>query len=376
VFWLSSSFGPQVLQRFRHPSLARLYGYHLSTLLPPKNCVHYLLYEYAARGSLEGLLITLEGRQQLNFSRRLHILLDVAQGLHFLHTGAATATAAKDESFASSSPSNVDYTFCHRDVKSANVCITADYRAKIIDCGLGKLLPKDEVAESKLLASWARSSAQLNSGGGDKLGTPAYRDPGYEHGDYRYGTWCDIFSYGVVMAELITGTLSSSSSTATATVAAEASRGGTVHRKYVYRDKNGKTKRDLRGDIDDVILDAPGAYLQVLCDLCLQCLDDDVGDRPNAFAVLGNLQRLSVQVVYGVDVLAATAAVEEKASAGKDCCSCSLCGRNDCGPTAGLSAASTLFAATTYRPFQGSSPAPTRSSASWRAVIGATASRT
>jgi serine/threonine protein kinase len=158
-----------VLQRFRHPSLARLYGYHLST--SPKKCVHYLLYEYAARGSLEGLLM--EGRQQLNFPRRLHILLDVAQGLHFLHTGAATATAAKDES----SSSNVDYTLCHRDFKSANVCITGDYRAKIIDCGLGKLLPKDEEAESKLSASWARSTAQLSSGGGNKLGTPAYRDP-------------------------------------------------------------------------------------------------------------------------------------------------------------------------------------------------------
>jgi hypothetical protein len=243
-----------VLQCFRHPALARLRGYHLSTLLPPNNCV------------------PLEGRQKLNFPRRLHIfprrlhiLLDVVQGPRFLHTGAATATAAMDES--SSSSSNVDYTFCHCDVKSANVCITADYRAKIFDCGLGKLLPKDDEAESNSSTSWARSTAQLSSGGGDKLGTPAYRDPGYEHGVYRFRTWCDIFSYGVVMAELITGTLSSSSSTVTATVAAatststEASRGGTVHRKYVYP---GKKKRDLRGDVDDVILDAPVACLQEL----------------------------------------------------------------------------------------------------------------
>jgi serine/threonine protein kinase len=123
-----------VLQCFRHPSLARLYGYHQSTLLPPNNCVHNLLYEYGSRASLEGLLITLEGRQQLNFPRRsLHTLLDVVQGLRFLHAGPATATAAKDESSSSSSSSNVDYTFCHCDVKSANICITADYSAKIID---------------------------------------------------------------------------------------------------------------------------------------------------------------------------------------------------------------------------------------------------
>jgi hypothetical protein len=236
-------------------------------------------------------------------------------------------------------------------------------------CGLGQLLPKDEEAESKLSASWARSSAQLSSGGGDKLGTPACRDPEYEHGDYRYGTWCDIFSYGVVMAELITGTLSSSSSTATATVAAEASRGGTVQRKYVYRDKNGNTKQDLRGYVDDVISDAQGACLQELVDLCLQCLFDDAGDRPDAFAVLGKLQRLSLQVVYGV------AAVEDKGKAGKDCCCCSLCGKNEALLLV-CRAASTFFAATTYRPYRGSSPAPTHSSASWMAVTGATASRT
>jgi hypothetical protein len=138
------------------------------------------------------------------------------------------------------------------------------------------------------------------------------------------------------MAELITGMLSSSLSTATATVVADASRGGTVHRKYVYRGKNGKTKRNLRGDVDDMVSDAPGTCLQELGDLCLQCLDDDAEDRPNAFAVLGNLQRLSVQVVYGVAVPAAVV-VDDKAKADIVVCCCSLCGRNDRGPTSGLS---------------------------------------
>jgi hypothetical protein len=77
-----------------------------------------------------------------------------------------------------------------------------------------------------------------------------------------------------------------------------------------------------------------------ICKSCativVQCLDDDAEDRPNAVAVLGNLQRLSVQVVYGVDIPAAVV-VDDKAKAGIVVCCCSLCGRNDRGPTASLS---------------------------------------
>jgi hypothetical protein len=40
--------------------------------------------------------------------------------------------------------------------------------------------------------------------------------------------------------------------------------------------------------------------------------------------VLDKLQRLSVQVVYGVTV--AAAAVEDKAKSGKACCCCCFCG--------------------------------------------------
>ena len=74
----------RLLQRFRHPNIVRMYGYHISTKI---GGTHYLLYEFVSQGSLESMLKSEEGRKVLTYPRRLGILLGVARGLHFLHTG-------------------------------------------------------------------------------------------------------------------------------------------------------------------------------------------------------------------------------------------------------------------------------------------------
>lgn len=71
----------------------------------------------------------------------------VAPELHYLHTGGT------DESVT------IDYMACHRDIKSANICITADYWAKIIDCCLGKIVAKD----TKLLTQSARNEGGIGT---------------------------------------------------------------------------------------------------------------------------------------------------------------------------------------------------------------------
>ena len=127
------------------------------------------------------MLKTEDGRKILTFPRRLSI---VAQALNFLHTGIQ---------FDLNRPSMEKYTTLHRDVKSANICITSTFGAKLTDCDLGKLVAKD----SEVLESIARI-VQLSTGGFVPLGTPAYFDPGYEHGEYDYESYCDVFSIGVV----------------------------------------------------------------------------------------------------------------------------------------------------------------------------------
>jgi len=263
----------QFLQRFRHPNIVRMYGYY------PDVGTHYLLYEFAVQGSLESMLKTEDGRKILTFPRRLRILHGVAQGLNFLHTGIQL------------DPNQVSmekYTAFHRDVKSANICLTSTFGAKLIDCGLGKLVAKD----SKILESIARS-AQFSSGGGGggPLGTPAYRDPGYEHMDYEYGSYCDVFSFGVVMAEVFTGTLSGIAA-ATGSLDGCTADSRTIHRKYVHASRK---QRSLRMDVDDLISDASEDSLNELSSMSLQCMDEEPEDRPNALEIMSSLHGMIVK---------------------------------------------------------------------------------
>jgi Ran GTPase-activating protein (RanGAP) involved in mRNA processing and transport/serine/threonine protein kinase len=256
----------QMLQRFRHPNIVRMYGYHISADVGGP---HYLLFEFASQGSLESMLKTEEGRKVLTFPRRLGILHGVAQGLHFLHTGIQLDP---------NRPSMEMYAAFHCDVKSVNICITSTFGAKLqlIDCGLGNI----------------SRSAQLSSDGGNPVVTPRYRDPGYEHKDYDNGSFCDVFSFGLVMAEVFTGILSAT--------CGDASDTHTIYRKYVHvSKKQEKPPRELRKDVDDLITDAPATLLDQLCMMSLECLDEERDERPSPLEIMARLQEMIVKVHCG-----------------------------------------------------------------------------
>ena len=296
----------QMLQRFRHPNIVRMYGYHLST---KKDGTDYLLYEFAAQGSLESMLKTEDGRKVLTFPRRLGSLLGVAQGLHFLHTGIQLDP---------NRPSMEKNTALHGDIKSANIYITSTFGAKLIDCGLGKLLVKD----SKVLESIARSAQLCSGGGGGPLGTPAYRDPGYEHKDYDYGRFCDVFSLGVVMAEVFTGTLSAIGGT-TGSGGGTASDARTIYRKYVHVSKKQKKPlRELREDVDGLILDASETLLDQLSSMSLECMDEEPEDRPSAYDIMVRLQDMIMKVHCGDTWPRTDSGVTGGARLGECCCIC------------------------------------------------------
>ncbi|GKU97439.1 hypothetical protein SLEP1_g10582 [Rubroshorea leprosula] len=147
-----------LLGRLHHRNLANLVGY----------CVdkgqHMLVYEFMSNGSLESLLYGEETRV-LNWEERLQIALDISHGIQYLHEGAVPPVI-------------------HRDLKSANILLDYSMRAKVADFGLSK----EEAFDGR------------NSG---LKGTYGYIDPVYISTS-KFTMKSDIYSFGVIIFELIT----------------------------------------------------------------------------------------------------------------------------------------------------------------------------
>ena len=98
----------------------------------------------------------------------------------------------------------------HRDLKPANLMVTDDGRVKILDFGLAKLMERSDAA---------RPSQTLDTEAGVLLGTVSYMSPEQAEGrpiDPR----SDIFSFGTVLYEMLTGKCAFPGDTPTAALAA------------------------------------------------------------------------------------------------------------------------------------------------------------
>src|SRR5215467_11649527 len=104
----------------------------------------------------------------------------------------------------------------HRDLKPANVKITHDGKVKVLDFGLAKAMeqaPRIALSNSPTLISMAATNA------GVILGTAAYMSPEQAKGkpvDKR----ADIWAFGVVLYEMLTGKMAFSGETVSETMAA------------------------------------------------------------------------------------------------------------------------------------------------------------
>ncbi|KAE9590791.1 hypothetical protein Lal_00023202 [Lupinus albus] len=153
-----------VLSKVRHRHLVSLLGYSIA------GNERILVYEYMPQGALSQHLFHWKSLklEPLSWKRRLNIALDVARGLEYLHTLAHQS-------------------FIHRDLKSSNILLADDFRAKISDFGLVKLAPDGEKSVVTRLA-----------------GTFGYLAPEYAVTG-KITTKTDVFSFGVVLMELLTG---------------------------------------------------------------------------------------------------------------------------------------------------------------------------
>ncbi|CAM6011163.1 unnamed protein product [Sphagnum balticum] len=162
-FWVEL----KTISRLHHGNLVSLLGY----------CVEgqqlFLIYELMSKGSLDKHLHKwdsgLPGAKFLDWRARMRVAIDVAEGLEYLHRHAHP-------------------TLVHRDIKSSNILFDDDMQAKIADFGFSKALiaDKDSTISNRV------------------CGTPGYVDPCYLKTG-RAVDKNDVYSYGVLLLELITG---------------------------------------------------------------------------------------------------------------------------------------------------------------------------
>ena len=89
----------------------------------------------------------------------------------------------------------------HRDLKPENLMIRRDGYAKILDFGLAKLIPRRTRA---LAADSTQTTLRVDTESGTIMGTISYMSPEQLLGQ-RVDLRCDIFSFGVVLCEMLTG---------------------------------------------------------------------------------------------------------------------------------------------------------------------------
>jgi len=195
----------QILARFEHSNIARLLDGGTTEDGQP-----YLVMEH-----VEGVPIDRYcAERQLTVPQRLELCLQVASALAYAHQNLVV----------------------HRDLKPANILVTAEGIPKLLDFGIAKLVdPGDEPASAATL---------------DRMMTPQYASPEQVRNE-PVTPASDLYSFGVLLYQLLTGRLPCGLDTCTLL---EAVRLICDEEPLRPSSMAGDLPRGLAGDVDAILL--------------------------------------------------------------------------------------------------------------------------
>ncbi|XP_060196261.1 cysteine-rich receptor-like protein kinase 2 isoform X2 [Lycium barbarum] len=165
-----------IISSVEHKNLVRLLGCNCSG---PDSL---LVYEFLPNQSLDRFIFDPVKGKALNWEKRLEIIIGTTEGLVYLHENTKTR-------------------IIHRDIKASNILLDVRLRAKIADFGLARSFQED------------KSHLSITA----IAGTLGYMAPEYfAHG--RLTEKADVYSFGVLLLEIVTGRQNNKSKNAEYTV--------------------------------------------------------------------------------------------------------------------------------------------------------------
>ncbi|XP_023527063.1 inactive leucine-rich repeat receptor-like protein kinase CORYNE isoform X1 [Cucurbita pepo subsp. pepo] len=205
----------------------------------------WLVYDYVGTGSLEDVMNRARGNEvRLAWEARLGIAVGIIKGLQYLHF-------------------ECDPQILHYNLKPSNVMLDAEFEPRLADCGLFKLFSDLDMAATSAYAS-----------------PECLQDCSFN----RYTDKSDIFSFGMILAVLLTGR------DPTDPFFGEAASGGSLGQWLRHLQLAGEAREALdkniigeEGEEDEMIMAVKIAVV---------CLSDQPADRPSSDELVHMLTQL------------------------------------------------------------------------------------